>query len=270
MTDLRPILEERSSPAAVRLLRSARLDVPPRGGKARLVAALGLGSATAAAAGAGGASAASVGAVSKWVVLGMLAGVVTTGSVEVVRGRTEARDVVVRAAPARPSPVRVEPPWQNRPATTDAPRTREGGDAHGGSGTGATARTAPFAAPAWAASQDVTAAPTRAPRTLGTAVPPEKAAAPPGLAREIEALDDARRRLDARDAAGALAALDAFEAAFPGARLAPEASVLRLETLLRLGRKDAARRLGERLLGAEPSSTHARRVRSLLAEVERR
>jgi len=83
------------------------------------------------------------------------------------------------------------------------------------------------------------------------------------LTAETESLDTARTALRAGQPAKALAALDDFGARFPRAALAPEATVLRIETLRELGNRAAADRLADAFLRAQPNSPLAERVRKL-------
>jgi hypothetical protein len=77
-------------------------------------------------------------------------------------------------------------------------------------------------------------------------------------------LDDAKHALSHGDPGRALSILDEFDREFRGARLGPEAAVLRVEALFDLGRNDEARRLGQRLIASQPDSAHVQRLRSLL------
>jgi hypothetical protein len=100
-----------------------------------------------------------------------------------------------------------------------------------------------------------------APRTA-TARPrePDPAA---DLAREVELLDAARRAVASGNPGRALATLDAYERQFAHPHLRPEASLVRLEAMLALGRNDEASRFGRSLLEGQPDGPYARRIRSL-------
>jgi TolA-binding protein len=83
------------------------------------------------------------------------------------------------------------------------------------------------------------------------------------LTRELETLDLARQKLQSGDAAGALAALKTYERSFPRGALANEATLVRLEALLKAGRSAEAEALGRRFLqGSAPdlAKQRARRV----------
>jgi hypothetical protein len=87
-----------------------------------------------------------------------------------------------------------------------------------------------------------------------------------GLGQEVAALDRARGALAAGDAAGALRLLDKYEMSFPKANLAQEATILRIEALLKQGNRDAAVDLGNGFLAEHPASSHAAKVSRLLLE----
>jgi len=84
------------------------------------------------------------------------------------------------------------------------------------------------------------------------------------LADEVATLDRARAAIAAADGAVALAALDHYDATFETKMLGPEARTLHIEALLLAGRGGEARAVAARFLADHPSSTHARRIRSLL------
>jgi uncharacterized protein HemY len=65
----------------------------------------------------------------------------------------------------------------------------------------------------------------------------------PTLAEEVHRLDGVRKLLAAGDAQSALASLDALARRVPQPRLGPEATLLRAQALMALGRTEEARRL---------------------------
>lgn len=91
-----------------------------------------------------------------------------------------------------------------------------------------------------------------------------KPASPDPLHDEVVRLDEARAKLARGDAAGALVSLDQHDREFPRGLLGAEAEVLRVEALVKAGRRDEARARGERLLAREPNGPHAKRLRTLL------
>jgi len=103
-------------------------------------------------------------------------------------------------------------------------------------------------------------APTAAPSASSVAVR-QRRAATPGLAAEIAQLERARRALSEARPSNALAALDEYAVQFRAGQLAPEAALLRVQTLAALGRTRAARALAEQLLEQAHDSDYARRVR---------
>ena len=90
------------------------------------------------------------------------------------------------------------------------------------------------------------------------------AAAGKSIASEIESLDRARARLQGGDARAALGALDAYRHAHPTGMLQQEASLLRIEALVRGGDVAAARQVARAFLRDYPRSPHVARVRALL------
>ncbi|WP_438038074.1 hypothetical protein [Sorangium sp. So ce128] len=117
------------------------------------------------------------------------------------------------------------------------------------------------------------ARPLQAP-AAATSPPRPKSAAPragsaPGapidaLGEQVAMIDRARDALAAGDAAGCLAALDAHDSKFPRSAMGEEATVLRIEALIRLGDRARAAELGQRFLASRPTSAHASGVRALL------
>jgi hypothetical protein len=88
------------------------------------------------------------------------------------------------------------------------------------------------------------------------------------LSDEIAALDGARRALDANQAREALALLDRHDRDFSPAALDVEASVLRIQALAALGRTGEARSLASSFLLAHPDLPQARRVKTLMSNID--
>ncbi len=84
------------------------------------------------------------------------------------------------------------------------------------------------------------------------------------LAPELDLLDRARSLLDSGRLDAALSLLDSYDSRFPAGTLAPEARVIRIQTLLRSGKRAHAVELGSAFLASDPSSPHAHRIRQLL------
>jgi outer membrane protein assembly factor BamD (BamD/ComL family) len=93
---------------------------------------------------------------------------------------------------------------------------------------------------------------------------------PSRLAQEVAALDSARTALKAGDAGQALTLLEAHARDFPLGRLGPEATLLRIEALLGSGDRVRAEQLARGFLATNPSSSHAAKVRRLLATLSLR
>ncbi len=108
------------------------------------------------------------------------------------------------------------------------------------------------------------AAPVASARAAATPAPSTVASA--SIAREVELLDGVKSKLGAGSAADAARALDAYDAEFPQGTLRPEATVLRIRTLLMSGDRAAAEKLGGEFLAKHPNGVHAKRVRALLEE----
>lgn len=86
------------------------------------------------------------------------------------------------------------------------------------------------------------------------------------LDREVALLEIVKAKLGAHDAAEATRNLDVYNSEFPQGALRPEATVLRVQTLLMQGNRPAAQALADEYLGQHPSSVHATRIRALLAD----
>jgi hypothetical protein len=107
-------------------------------------------------------------------------------------------------------------------------------------------------------SLDLRAGPNSGPGVVSS--PPEGS-----LRREVSSLDAAKSALE-RDAAVALAALDAYDRQFPNGSLRPEATVLRVRALLEVGRRTEAVELGQRFLDQSPNRAQASVIRALLTK----
>jgi hypothetical protein len=121
----------------------------------------------------------------------------------------------------------------------------------------------------------------REPRSVLTASPAETASIPkpaaesfepsaramkgPALLDEIRHLDRARAALRQGAMAQAAQELDRYDADFPQGTLRPEATVVRIEVLVKVGDHRGARALGQAFAAAYPASGHLSKIRSLLA-----
>ncbi|MBX3225561.1 MAG: hypothetical protein KF795_33960 [Labilithrix sp.] len=145
--------------------------------------------------------------------------------------------------PAASAPVSLPPAAPEAPSAPDVPTV--------------SLDALPSAPPARPAPQ----APTRAATT--TAPAPDDASS---LEREIALLDAVKAKLGAGATADAARALDGYDAEFPRGTLRPEATVLRIRTLIALGKRAEAQALADDFLARHPSSVHASRIRALLAD----
>jgi len=86
------------------------------------------------------------------------------------------------------------------------------------------------------------------------------------LTLELAALDRVRTRMKDDDYEGALKELAAYEKKFPKGAMTAEASLMRIEALLKAGRRDEAEALGQRVLEGPAPELMKQRVRRLLSE----
>ena len=259
MSEPQRLLDEGGDDLSLSLLRSARGDGPSPHARRKTMVALGLaggvGAGVTAATATGAAStmakSSATAALAKWIGMGVIGGIVTVGTVEVVQ--TKSTPAVTQGAAINAGPVAKTKPAKGLApaAVNDAP----------------TAEPAPIEAevPPPAVEEPAakpSAAPVEAPRA--TARPADK----PTLADEVAALDAARVALSSGNAAAALRALDDHDRRFPGGVLGMEATVLRIEALVARGDRASASRLGRTFLDAHPRSPHASRVRTLIGATD--
>jgi hypothetical protein len=88
------------------------------------------------------------------------------------------------------------------------------------------------------------------------------------LALEVELLDRARAALLAGDAIGSLSVLDEYQGGRRSGILAPEAQVLRIQVLERLGQTRAASALARDFVERHPGSRHAAALRPLAEQAD--
>lgn len=91
-----------------------------------------------------------------------------------------------------------------------------------------------------------------------------KSVSAPSLAEEVAAIKSAKAALASGNASQSLHELDAYRTRFPRGRLAQEASIVRIEALLKSGNASAANALADRFLAANADSPYAARVHSLI------
>ncbi len=245
------------------LFRSLQEDEPPLRARRVAAAALGLGGAAITTTiGAEGAALSSVASKSiapkamsflllKWVGIGTVAGAVSLGTVHYVRPHLSSVAPKAAVTAAHTPPAAVAP---STPADSTIPAPAPESTT--------AARPAQTIAPAERAPTP-TEAPTEAVPQPAPAAPP---VTPSALAAEVRLLDEARDALAATDGPRALDALHRYGRQFPAGTLNLEATVLRIEALFMTGASSQAASLGRDFLAAHPTSTHAARVRRLLAE----
>jgi hypothetical protein len=229
------------------LLEAGCREAPSAAVRARMRAAVGVGSAlavwSAAAEGVAGTEAMQAPAavshglwglpLTKWVGISIVAGVVAAGGIYVLRSPSRTAPEPTQRVPAlqakEPLPAQPAPPVQ-----------------------------APEPQPAETAAQQ--------PATVARSVADSAVARrveQGGISRELELLEKARVALASGDTARS-AALLAEHRRFPKRALGPEAQILGIQVALAQGRRAEAARRAEAFLQAQPRSPHARRVRSLL------
>lgn len=241
MKDLNRLLDEQGTdPLEVSLLRLARGEGPSGDSRRRILAGLGVGvaagtfatSATAARSSSAVASSAAM----KWGVTGVVAVGVSVAAFVGLRSEPPSAPVGNRAPVSRPANPIPEPP---------------------------------AASPAAPSPESIATVPVTKLEDLPTldapADSPKGAGAPAAsLADEVAAIKSAKVALASGNAGLALHELDAYRARFPRGRLAQEASVVRIEALLKSGNAAAASSAADRFLSANADSPYAARVRSLL------
>lgn len=270
MSDLRPILQDDPTEHERWLIASARIDVPAANAKAGVLAALGLPAARTAPAHGAGASPTPLptAVVVKWVALGAVAGALALGAVRALVPSIEglARPGPVAPASSSPRPVphaarvpEMQGPWSVVPTPTPTEPTR---DEH--PELPALQRRGPDA-PATRASRGVSRAPAASDAPVAAPEAPSAASTSTStLLAEVAALADARRALASGDAAESLRLLDVHDRRFDPPALSAEATILRIEALVAVGRIDEARGLATRFVTAHPDSPYAQRVASLV------
>lgn len=243
------------------LLRAARrAKAPVRSRNQSLAAAAAVLTASGSAAGAAAAGeGAAVGAAkagtllgAKWVaIVGLASAGAAMGTVALVPRRA-----VVASQPPGSDPASAGPAsWAVHPSS---------------SSTGSSAPTSPAATPPSATAALSVASTAASPRPArGAPIPPvatPASSATPGagaLSEELALLDQARSPLARGDAPRALAILDQYAARFPSGSMAPEATMLRIEALLKAGDRAAATRFADALLASDPGGPYGPRIQSL-------
>jgi hypothetical protein len=242
MKDLSRLLDEPGTdPLEADLLRLARREGPSSAGRQRILAGVAVAAAAGAVSSASAAAAKGTSAVEavpsraalKWAIFGAV-GVGTAALALLVSGHHAPKTVSAPANSARPAasltaPLPPEPAPEPAPAPELSPVTKL---------------------------EDL-------PRLSSSADSVHTAPAP-SLADEVAAIKAAKSALLAGNASEALHQLDAYRARFPRGRLTQEASVVRIEALLKSGNRSAASAAGDRFLAAHADSPYAARVHTLI------
>lgn len=100
-------------------------------------------------------------------------------------------------------------------------------------------------------------------RSVNRAVPGRTAES---IADQIGRLDAVRSALASGQGADALVKLDEYRSAYPQGAFGQEATLLRIEALVKSGQTASAKKLAERFERSHPKSPHIKRIRALLGE----
>jgi hypothetical protein len=111
-----------------------------------------------------------------------------------------------------------------------------------------------------------TAEPKPAPEVRRSQAAAPQAAPASSISEEIRVLDEARRAIASGDNTAAKRALEQHRQKYPKGALAEEAVLLQIESLVKQGKRGAARSLADRFRASHPNSPHLRRIESVLAE----
>jgi hypothetical protein len=278
MSEPRRLLDEWEDDFGRDVLRSAKLDAPPRGATKRATVVITAAIATGAAATSAPAAAATallktIGTMTFFGVAAVGAAVyledartapapsATPETTSVARATSSARARSAHAASVQAAPT--TPPEAPPPSAALAASAAP-------SATTPSMTPSPALPPAISAPAALAA--TTTPAASASASPSPSASPAPSvssesaLASELAAIDLARRTLASGDPRRALGLLDDYAVRFPRGVLSAEATVLRIEALLRAGDRAAAQRLGARFLAANPTSAYVPRVQSLLGK----
>jgi len=280
MTDPERLLSSTEDDFERRILRTARCDVGSEESLRRTLGALrvaagagaGVAAASAAAAapihggGAGAAGAASIGKILGFVAIGAVAGTLATGGTAWVLGPARPVATVQKAPVGSPSLRRAPKAVANRtdeaaearaadPGAGDVTAGSVAGDVTAGSAAGNVARS-PLA------SLDPKPNDVRGKTASSPSSIPEASA----LTSELATLEGVRSALDRDRPALALELLDTYEHRFPNGVLRPEAVVLRIDALAKMGDRTTASGLARRFLASHPGTPHAAHLQALIAE----
>ncbi len=279
MADPKRLVEDPdASPLARSLLASADEDVPAPTRRAEVAKRLGIAAGLIAAGGGEVGAGTVVGAM--WWKIGLIVialGGAITGGVVMLREPEEAAPKVVAVEPERPRGAGAAAAEEPAAAAEEPEAAAPLPETAVPQPPAAAAVPQPPAAvprPAPAPAPLPPAEPTPAePEPAEPLPPPEVAAEPPPatpaidarrLAAEVAVLDRARAALRRGDTVAATAALDEHAREFADGALVAEAELVRIETLIRAGQLEPARRRARDFLVRFPQSPLAKRLRSLV------
>lgn len=282
MTELTPLLSSTDDDLELLLLRSAEGDEPSSGSMPKVAAALGVGAALGMATSAVLAEQAVVGgaamakpvtlvSVLKWLGVGVTAGALVGGGAHVAFRPARVGALAHHAAPAPiAAPAAPGEGHEVAPAVVPPrpPPAEEEAEEAPVEAAASPASTTARPAPSTAAANPTPAAPMGSTASFAAEPSPSPLTteATSALTDEVRSLDAARRELSAGHARAALAALETYRARFPQGSLRTEATVLRVEALLRAGDRASAEREANDIVRAAPGTRHAARVLDLLAK----
>ena len=249
MTDPRRLLEGGGSNLERDLLEAGQAEVPDVSAKRRAAVALAIGAATASVWPTAAYATAKAGKAGMPLLLKFLAvgavGAGTLGTATYLITRPEPAKITEAALPAA----------DEAPARAAAKRTTP------------KPAEAPAAAPVETAEAPEAVAPKVAEVRRSQGPSPQSSPAPASsISDEIRVLDQARRAIASGDSAAAKRALEQHRRQYPKGALAEEAVLLQIESLVRQGKRGAAKSLADRFRASHPNSPHLRRIDSVLAE----
>ncbi len=267
--------ESSSSPLARELLRSARADAAPAHSRVRALATASVLASTVAASGTATAGVLSTATLSvlKWFGAGVLTGAASMGAAEILAHPSPPAAenhagpghgaVVAPARPDRPKPATAEladldpetpalaPPVASFASTPSSRSKLSPPPLPAGETASATLAERPASSIAFAPAPSALA---RGPATT-----------PDDFAAQLALVDRARRVVAANNPTLALELLDRLEREHGTGRFGPEATVIRIEALVRGGNRPLAETLADRFIGQHPSHPLVPRVRSLIS-----
>lgn len=223
------------------------------GGGAASGASTVAGAGATASAGASSAALGSTALIAKWVGVGALIGLVTSGAATRIAGPEPASHVASRVSQSELTEQRAgrTPPRAPEQASPQAEPTRAGSRTHRSVPRETEARATP-----------TSKRPLAAPQASSIAAFP--APSQDDLAAETALIDSARRALARGDAAGCLRTLDRYDHRVVHPSFGVEALMLRVRALVALGQRDRARALADRYISAHPGDVYAQKLQAVI------